>query len=961
MAQTPTTTDGLSEHTTRPAEPAAGWPDEKTDAEPTGKWDRLALYANSAFDKALNVLSKVPVAGKFCELILETKEAIEGLGDTIDDAKDVIKWAEAQETFFRAIVDTTRTDIEFEKAIRLVAEDARDKMQEFKKFARAIVPVDSSHESFLQRLKQMGNAELFQKNFRDADEAAMKAMSKLTEALSAGTFVKINKISRDVDMISRGQEEHTQKLGDVEEKIDELDVPGLHQKLDLLLRGQGIPEAGVEGDLRNVLPQGVSVDLGAFLESYDQTVLKFTDLTPHQQEKLKDVRKAKVSVLMAPAGGGKTFVAIQRMREFLEYFPTQRILFVARNNALALFVCKWLAAASRKSVEDVTELVHVLIAPFEQGRRRVHVKESGSRRRLIFDETSAEATEYSLVVVDEAHQIVHDAALRAQLTVISAAQTHLLFLVDASQATEAIPDPEELARSLVSLPGKQDVAVVTLSEVVRSTKRIVAGASAFQLEAGGKAETSWPQGREWPGPPLLGRTFRMADGEDASKRYAEEVVKAIADVRRQLACLDDLDDRVAVVGPNEAFVKDLRDPLDRALDSFAPMSATLASTSDQPPNACGTYILDHETGGSGGTAYYCAANGLYLYERSSGSWCVGKTHGDKSCKAYESPKGWSFYLNKTWTLRSDVMLTFARRFELELVNAATASAVLTRGETAARDTDDKGWLVLDSVDNMDGLERLVVICVGLDQVIDRGAGVLETRSRLYRAMTRAQLAVAVVNEVLPGGWLEFLGHVELSADDFDDAAERENRAETAADEIVDAIVTEDAIDISDIHDDGVEVAETPALANDTADAPVEEKAAVDADAATTPSEAEPMKVLTSIWDTSAVATASRGELRFMPFSESVDLSKLALVRTLEGHSKNVRCGVQCTFVMMRLRRRSFVLPCFRTGGASFLRRATTRLRCGTWRPANAWRRWKGTRVGCGARRPLYFCDDLASS
>ena len=71
---------------------------------------------------------------------------------------------------------------------------------------------------------------------------------------------------------------------------------------------------------------------------------------------------------------------------------------------------------------------------------------------------------------------------------------------------------------------------------------------------------------------------------------------------------------------------------------------------------------------------------------------------------------------------------------------------------------------------------------------------------------------------------------------------------------------------------------------DAVDAPVAEKAAVDADAATTPSEAEPMKVLQSIWDASAVATASRGDLRFMPFSEGVDLSKLAELRTLEGHS-----------------------------------------------------------------------------
>ena len=70
----------------------------------------------------------------------------------------------------------------------------------------------------------------------------------------------------------------------------------------------------------------------------------------------------------------------------------------------------------------------------------------------------------------------------------------------------------------------------------------------------------------------------------------------------------------------------------------------------------------------------------------------------------------------------------------------------------------------------------------------------------------------------------------------------------------------------------------------------------DADVAATPSEAEPMKVLQSIWDASAVATASRGDLRFMPFNSAL--------RTLEGHSSYVRCGVRCTFVMIWLRRRS---------------------------------------------------------
>ena len=65
--------------------------------------------------------------------------------------------------------------------------------------------------------------------------------------------------------------------------------------------------------------------------------------------------------------------------------------------------------------------------------------------------------------------------------------------------------------------------------------------------------------------------------------------------------------------------------------------------------------------------------------------------------------------------------------------------------------------------------------------------------------------------------------------------------------------------------------------------------------------------------------------------------------TLEGPSEVVRCGVHCSFVMMCLRCRSIVLPYLRTGAASCLRWTTRRSRSGTWRPANAWRRWKGTR------------------
>ena len=118
-----------------------------------------------------------------------------------------------------------------------------------------------------------------------------------------------------------------------------------------------------------------------------------------------------------------------------------------------------------------------------------------------------------------------------------------------------------------------------------------------------------------------------------------------------------------------------------------------------------------------------------------------------------------------------------------LVDAATASAALPPlHEEEDEDVEIRQDLVLDAIENFDGLERLFVICVGLDARIDGGlAG--ETRSRLYRAMTRAQLGVIVVNARLPGGWLEFLGRVSFRGDEaFDEARERERGTACAADD-----------------------------------------------------------------------------------------------------------------------------------------------------------------------------------
>jgi len=161
------------------------------------------------------------------------------------------------------------------------------------------------------------------------------------------------------------------------------------------------------------------------------------------------------------------------------------------------------------------------------------------------------------------------------LEAIDAASSKLLFLGDASQATATL-ERDAIARSLVDLPQDCEIAVAMLSEVVRSTKRIVSGAAAFQLEAGRKAETVTHTAST--GPPLVARIFRSVPGDALAERYAREVVEALKAVRRQLADLDDLDDRVAVVGPNDNFVEKLREPLDRALEGrFELVDAATAS------------------------------------------------------------------------------------------------------------------------------------------------------------------------------------------------------------------------------------------------------------------------------------------------------------------------------------------------------------------------------------------------
>ena len=362
------------------------------------------------------------------------------------------------------------------------------------------------------------------------------------------------------------------------------------------------------------------------------------------------------------------------------------MLFVAKSVALGLFVASWFARRAGTSKAERNKLLrrlHFLTPPMKmKGGLRVA---SYKQRRLLLSPVE-DAPLYELVVVDEAHHVYSHPELRECVKPYADAASHLLLLSDASQSLGALCDYPT------------DLKEVALTEVVRSSQRIVNGANAFRcgdFDAKGDASRSDDRPRchhQVPGPPLLPILFDSCGKEERMQQYATQTVVALKRVNRDFSGLR-LHNRLALIVPNAAFRESFEQLLQDALnDAF-----------------------------------------------------------------------------------SDV------RFHLMNAEEASACVLGTAAEPGVE------MLVLDTVEQFDGLERLIVIAIGLDAPIDYSEGTLETRSRLYRALTRAHMMALVVNEKLPGGWLEFLGNVKfdgLDASAYD--AEAQESMQTNASAVITA-------------------------------------------------------------------------------------------------------------------------------------------------------------------------------
>ena len=135
--------------------------------------------------------------------------------------------------------------------------------------------------------------------------------------------------------------------------------------------------------------------------------------------------------------------------------------------------------------------------------------------------------------------------------------------------------------------------------------------------------------------------------------------------------------------------------------------------------------------------------------------------------------------------------TLGKRFQLVGVETA---CVASEADEAARNGEE--WLVVDSVERFDGVELLIAITVGLDSPIDTSSTqTLQTRSRLYRGMSRAQMMALVVQEHMSNGWLAFLANPEMEKPgDFDATkeAERARKGGGVSRQLIEPLVIEQA-------------------------------------------------------------------------------------------------------------------------------------------------------------------------
>jgi hypothetical protein len=267
--------------------------------------------------------------------------------------------------------------------------------------------------------------------------------------------------------------------------------------------------------------------------------------------------------LSAVAGAGKTFLAVELMVDTLKQNSSGQVLFVAPSASLSLHFLRWLgrrAAREKFDFEGLLDRVLVMIPPYKC-LMKCCIKDKSIDLIPCLPASDPAKQSLLLQIIDEAQDVFFDNVHHDFLHSISSGCKRPLLLSSQCQCSSV---PQEL------FPG---IPTIRLTEVIRSTQRIVAGAAVFHSAARVKEDLK----SVCPGgPPVKTLIFNRPAGIDSVDRrvpydvYVQKTVAGIWHVVRSYAGLS-LHNRLGLLVPDDGFLQQFKQLLGLALKEHFPV------------------------------------------------------------------------------------------------------------------------------------------------------------------------------------------------------------------------------------------------------------------------------------------------------------------------------------------------------------------------------------------------------
>ena len=306
----------------------------------------------------------------------------------------------------------------------------------------------------------------------------------------------------------------------------------------------------------------VRLDKTYFCKVFEKELLSFSELTQHQKQKLQNIEDLLCNGavhLSAPAGAGKTFIAVQCACNKITKSSEGLVLFVAPSIGLGLYFFQWLAQRCAKdlSLDNVLSRIVLMISPYESFLS-LHDEGGHLKPRCLFESRMR----FILAIVDESHDVFRSTEYHRFFDSKVKAEQCLLL----SSKSQASGDE-------CTFTG---VTALNLTEIVRSSKRIVAASAAFQSSPEEKKGVAslCPAG-----PPLKSFLFESDRDTVDFEKYAEKTVAALWDLMGTYAGLS-FHRRVALLVPQD-FLHNFKQRMqDHLAHRFAGRKFALTSFQD---------------------------------------------------------------------------------------------------------------------------------------------------------------------------------------------------------------------------------------------------------------------------------------------------------------------------------------------------------------------------------------------